>query len=342
MFRVFSLSLIGILLLFSCKESSSKRADLIAEQNGTDPIIIDRLYGETENYLSFPIWFDTELISKDGITRIDRSIFLVDLDDTLENGRPVQSIRERRQYWFFASGRLKKMRVTHYYDDQDVGHITFGYYDTIDRFGYSAAYKMDATGFLPDADLPADFPFRLDRFIQRTPRVTCYRDEVTKSQLFQFNSPEFWGIVSIDSIANPKRKDWVVLGSILEPNKLFQLHDKVLIENEIKWNYNRNKSTKRIKIDNYPFHVHRTYTYSKNGTFSHFIDSTFSDEGFLSRSNYKLFRDDAGRIEKVIKRKENQGHQSTAIRVEFFHYETMKSSTKDPNKMRNFTKNQKK
>ena len=341
MFRFLSYSLLFLYMASGCKEVTSTDRVIVTEQNGTDPIYIDRLYGETENYLSFPIWFDTALISKEGITRIDRSIFLIDLDDTLENGQPVQSLRERRQYWFFPSGRVKKIKVTHYYDDQDVGHMTFGYYDTIDQHGFSAAYKMDATGFLPDADLPADFPFRLDRYVNETKKVRSYRDEVTKTDLFVFNSPANWGVISIDSIANPKASDWIILGTVIEPDRMFHLKNKVVIENEINWKRNQPKNTDRVTIDNYPFYIHRNYAYAKGGNFNHFIDSTFSDEGFLSHTYHLLSRNKRGWIDKMVRKKENQGHQSTAIRVEFFNYETKHPSTADPNKMRNFTKNQK-
>jgi hypothetical protein len=120
------------------------------------------------------------------------------------------------------------------------------------------------------------------------------------------------------------------------------VENKVVIENEINWKRNYQKNTTRLSVDNYPFYVHRNYAYAKGGNFNHFIDSTFSDEGFLSHTYHLLSRNKRGWIDKMVRKKENQGHQSTAIRVEFFKYETEYASTADPNKMRNFTKNQKK
>lgn len=324
MFHRVIVLIFSISVLLGCNETSRPKTKDAEERFGRDVIHYERLYNDTENALSFPVWFDAKIICDEGIERIDRSIYSVDAEDTLDNGDAIQSLRERRQYWFFPSGRMKKVRVSHFYDDTDVGHMTFGYYDTIDRYGFSAAYKMDATGFLPDADLPADFPFRLDRFIERNDKRIVYKDEVSKSQLFAFTNSRFWGVVSIDSIANPRSEDWIVFGNMKLPIRQFHLRNKVLIEEDTRYSRNKNGSPKRILSDNYPFYVRRSFVYGKKRQCVAFIDSTFSDEGFLSRTINKIKRDAQGRVTKIVRSKENQRNNTNIIRVEYFHYETSK------------------
>ena len=110
-----------IYLLTACSGGESGMNKI--EEARFQPSLFDMNTFETdaEKFISFPIWFNDSIIRAQHVHKITRDYFSFDPADTLEMKELYLEVpRERREYWFSENGGLKEMKISYFYDDQEI------------------------------------------------------------------------------------------------------------------------------------------------------------------------------------------------------------------------------
>jgi hypothetical protein len=284
---------------------------------------------DAEKFISFPVWFNDSVIKANRITKITRDFYSFDPSDSEEIDMLNNEVpREKREYWFSSNGQLKDLKVTYFYDDQEIGSVHYTYVSAKDRFGYAKAILVsDTNSVSDDEDKEMDFPFKLHEKIHATSKYLAYRDEQTGDYLFFMMDKNYWGPLSVDSILKPTRKDIIVLGTTYFPSKKYQVSNKVNEKNVMSYTYNKkSKVLESIHQQDYPFENRRTFVYNKHGFCTGYIDSTFTDKVFLTRIVSEVKTDKKMKPVKVFHTKENQNNETGRIAVERISYEYKKTN----------------
>lgn len=313
-----------ILILAACTNRN-----INADQNGNSgskPFLfrMNKVFTDAEKFVSFPIWFDDSLIVQNKISKITRSIYFIDIDDTLEMGDLRKDIpREKREYWFQPNGQIKQLKVTYFYDDEEIGHIAYWYTSMKDKNGFATLVKSEENDSVEVEDNEAtEFPFRTHQKIMQTDKYLAYQDNESGDYLFFMLNKKYWGPLSIDSILNPTPKDIVILGSPYFPSKQYRVENKVNEKDIIQIRYDqKSKAVKTIIRQEYPFDQRRTLSYTKKGVCNGYIDSTFSGELFLTRTITDIETDKKNKPLRIVHRKENQHNRTGRVSIELFTYE---------------------
>ena len=314
-----------IALFFSA--CSGSRMDV--KKNNSDKVApflfrMNAMYTDAEKFVSFPIWLNDSLVAKYKIKKMTRSLYFIDLEDSLEINNLQNDIpREKREYWFFDNGQLKELKFSFFYDDEQIGIFTFLYKSLKDKYGYADIVELkDSTHLESTEDENVDFPYKIHQKARQTEKYLAYQDMETGNYLFYMLNKKNWGSLSIDSILKPTQNDIIVLGKPLLPAKQYRVINKVNERDVQQFKYN--SSSNRIETilrQESPFENNRTLMYNQNGYCNGYIDSTFSGKLFLTRIVTEIKLDKLNRPIKVIHRKENQQDKTARISIELIKYE---------------------
>ena len=314
-----------IALFFSA--CSGSRMDV--KKNNSDKVApflfrMNAMYTDAEKFVSFPIWLNDSLVAKYKIKKMTRSLYFIDLEDSLEINNLQNDIpREKREYWFFDNGQLKELNFSFFYDDEQIGIFTFLYKSLKDKYGYADIVELkDSTHLESTEDENVDFPYKIHQKARQTEKYLAYQDNETGNYLFYMLNKKNWGSLSIDSILKPTQNDIIVLGKPLLPAKQYRVINKVNERDVQQFKYN--SSSNRIETilrQESPFENNRTLMYNQNGYCNGYIDSTFSGKLFLTRIVTEIKLDKLNRPIKVIHRKENQQDKTARISIELIKYE---------------------
>lgn len=324
MFRFIIFITSFLFILAACTNSTIKADQKNAPESSPFLFRMNTAFTDAEKFVSFPIWFNDSLIVLNNISKITRSIYFIDIDDTLEMGDLRKDIpREKREYWFHPSGQIKQLKVTYYYDDEEIGHIAYWYTSSKDKYGFATLVKSEENDSMhEEEDLTTEFPFRTHSKVKQTDKFLAYQDNESGDYLFFMLNKKYWGPLSIDSILNPTPKDIVVLGSPYFPTKQYSVENKVNEKNIIQIRYDqKTKAVKTIIRQEYPFDQRRTLSYSKKGVCNGYIDSTFSGTLFLTRTITDIESDKKNKPTRVVHRKENQHNKTGRVSIELITYE---------------------
>ena len=298
------------------KNNSDKVAPFLFRMNA--------MYTDAEKFVSFPIWLNDSLVAKYKIKKMTRSLYFIDLEDSLEINNLQNDIpREKREYWFFDNGQLKELNFSFFYDDEQIGIFTFLYKSLKDKYGYADIVELkDSTHLESTEDENVDFPYKIHQKARQTEKYLAYQDMETGNYLFYMLNNKNWGPLSIDTVLNPTQNDIIVLGKPMLPEKQYRVINKVNERDVQQFKYN--SSSNRIETilrQESPFENNRTLMYNQNGYCNGYIDSTFSGKHFLTRIVSEIKLDKLNRPIKVIHRKENQQDKTARISIELIKYE---------------------
>jgi hypothetical protein len=282
------------------------------------------VFTDSEKYLSFPVWFNDSIVAQNKITKITRSHFFVEVEDSNEVIDLSKDIpREKTEYWFYPNGQIYKLKVTYYYDDEEIGNVSFNYKTMKDQYGFAVVMRSeDQNQYVDTEDSDMDFPFKVHQLEKRTKKYLAYQDDETGDYLFYMLNKKYWGPLSVDSILNPMQKDLIILGSPYFPVKQYRVRNKVneMDVQEITY-YPNGKSVNTIIRHDYPFERRRSVQYNTKGICTGYIDSTFSGKLFLTRTLNEISSDKSNRPTKIIHKKENQLDKTARISIELLNYE---------------------
>lgn len=324
MFRLVIYITIVLQLLSACSQGDSALNQ--NDQLKQTPFLfrMNAMFTDAEKFLSFPLWFNDSLIAKNKISKMSRSLYFIEIEDTLEMDDLTKDLpREKRMYWFYPNGQVKQMKVDNYYDDEIIGSMLFTYKSSKDKYGFATVVKEEDQRKSQEVnENDVESPFFIHQKVKQTGKYLAYQDDESGDYLFYMLNKKYWGALSIDTILNPTPKDIIVLGSPYFPTKQYKVQNKVNEKDVQLITYHpKSKVVQTLIKHDYPFEQKRTLLYNKNGLCNGYVDSTFSGKLFLNRTLTDLKLDKLNRPIQVTHRKENQLKKTTKITIELIRYE---------------------
>jgi hypothetical protein len=316
-------------LLMACKDHSGDALDLDKIRSQQSVFRMNSYGTEAEKFISFPVWFNDSVVKASKISKITRDFYSFDPADSTEIAAINSEVpREKREYWFNQNGQLKDLKVTYFYDDQEIGSVHYTYVSPKDKFGFAKVVIFSDTNSVIDLEEnDMDFPFKIHEKVKQTSKYLAYRDQQTGDYLFYMLNRKYWGPLSVDSILKPSHKDIIVLGTVYFPTKKYQVSNKVKEKDITRFVYNRASHVlESLQKQDYPFENKRCFVYNKNGFCTGYIDSTFTDKVFLTRIVSEVKTDKKMNPIRIVHTKENQNNETGRIAVERISYEYKKTS----------------
>ena len=328
MYRIISVFIIvfGLLACGKGNEKSTKNYIPKNKKQWINPLFFNDNF---EAELSFPLWFDDSLIRSSNIYKITKRIFPRIIDDTNSISSIEKMPREKREYYFDASGKVLYLVIYYYYDDREIARSSFIYQGKMDRNGFRNV-APDIFKHLSDADSINDFStdfqsereynYVIYRFWYNKPKATCYEDIETNDRIYFLKQKKYWSPLSVDSILKPAINDWVVWGTPKKPFKRYKVENKVKEKEVYLYNYWPTGVLKERIIEDYPFEIKRSYLYNKKNQWISYIDSTFSENNFITRTVHHFEYDHTGKPIFLKHKKENSAGEASYY-LETFSYE---------------------
>ncbi|MEN9998508.1 MAG: hypothetical protein RI922_1498 [Bacteroidota bacterium] len=326
--NLFTFTALLLYLFTACSDRSVNELD-IDKLKGQQSVFRMNSFGtDAEKFISFPVWFNDSIIKVNHIFKITRDFYSFDSDEANDFGSLNSEVpREKREYWFSENGQLKDLKVTYFYDDQEIGSVHYTYVSQKDHFGFAKVVVFSDTNTVIDIEeKDMDFPFKIHEKVKETSKYLAYRDQQTGDYLFFMLDKKYWGPLSVDSILEPTRNDIIVLGTSYYPVKKYQVSNKVNEKNVLQYSYNsKSRVLESIQKQDYPFDNKRSFTYNKKGFCTGYIDSTFTENVFLTRIISEVKTDKKMKPIKVVHTKKNQNNETGKIEVERISYEYKKT-----------------
>ncbi len=301
-------------LLFSCseiKKKKSKEKEIVHQE-----FIFNMIHFSTEDEknMSFPNWFNENLIQQKNIQSISRKIY-----PSSQNNNPEElTPKETRDYFFDTDGSLTTVHLQQFYEYITIADIHFSYKTLKDEYGFSPVrLKFDKN----ESNEEALEQFFIYDKTEYQKNYLVYQEIKTGDYRFYMLKKEYWGTLSVDSIFNPNPQDLIFFGKPTAPRKSYYVENKVNESDIILYHYAKDGYPEEIKTEKFPFQYKRSFIYNEEGKCSGFIDSTFSNNEFLTRRNSSfIFKDDLP-IEVIH---ESMSNNKLFIQIETFEYEFFK------------------
>lgn len=305
---------IGLLVLMGfiigCSTTFKKRV----QHKEAKPNLIHPLYFQEElaSFINFPFWFNDSIIKANNIESIQHVIFTSTHEDDLEENTPFP--KKTIRYTFDKKGYLIHIQYTDYSEGIIISHQSYQIIGTKYPY-YTAAIRLDNTLGVENSSYLV-VPYK------RKKNVLQFNNHAKKERIHFIQKKRFWGPLSVDSIAKPKPTDWIVLGTPYKPEKRFKVKNTVKESDVTTYAYLNNNFPTEIISGEYPFTKKRTFDYSKKGRFLGFVDSTFIDVEFITRSTTRLNYNQKGLPVNITKIKGHATGQKVYITKEVISYTT--------------------
>jgi hypothetical protein len=288
---------LGYILLFSLLSCGGKNDDL---QGDNEPLNVEQwldplFYNDVfESEISFPLWFNDSIIRVHRIEKITKRTFPLQPQDSVtmyytKNAMP----KEKIEYYFSEDGSVDRIAIYYYYDDREIARVGFNYTAKKDHFGFApmeVTFAEDLTNGNQGDDFQTDKQFNrtdnfvIHRFIRNKKKYAKFQDLETGQNLFLLKNEKHWGTLSVDTILKPSNSDWIIWGTYKHPIKRYQVSKKVKVKNVHRYEYWKTGVLKQRIIENYPFERKRSYQYNSNNQWISYVDSSFSEDKFISAS----------------------------------------------------------
>lgn len=313
-----------VYILYAC--NSGKKKDDTSSSKKEVPFFfnMNTVFTEAERNVSFPVWFNDSMVAANKISKLTRNFYLIEEDDGEEKWELTTEIpREKKEYWFAPNGQLKKLDVTYFYDNQEIGKVAFLYNGEKDEFGFvPVSRQIENVEQWDTEEDNLSFYFNVYQKVKVSDKYLSYQNDQTGDYLFYMLHKKYWGPLSVDSILRPTPKDIVVLGKPNYPNKIYRVQNKVNEMDIQEFEYNpKNNRIESITRKEYPFEHKRTLLYNKKGVCNAYIDSTFSDKKYLTRTLSEIEVNSNNLPIKITHKKENQLNNISRISIELLVYE---------------------
>jgi hypothetical protein len=286
---------------------------------------MNAMFTEAEQNVSFPVWFNDSIVSKNKISKITRRFYVIEKDENEEDTKQEAMMpREKKEYFFGKSGQLERLNVLYFYDEQKIGNVSFVYQGNKDKYGFSD--QLDEQ----EEDDDLNFYHAIHKKVKVTDKFLAFQQVQTGDYLFYMLNRKFWGPLSVDSILRPTPKDVIVLGNPYFPSKIYRVQNKVNemdVQNFVYWSNTKTKhktNNKRIQMlirQEYPFEYKRTILADKKGNCVAYIDSTFSQGKFLTRTLSEIHANTKNLPIKIVHKKQVKSTSSNRLSIEVLTYE---------------------
>jgi hypothetical protein len=259
--------------------------------------------------LNFPFWFNDTLVRENKIRTITWTVFRSTEIEEENSLRKQLSPKMKTIYTFDENGRLITLQRNDYSEGLTISSKK---YAVIPMPGslYSQVKQLQVAS-LGDEEVMETFTFM--KPVRSNQRIQQYDDLYSDVRYHFFPEKKYHGPLSVDSIGHPGSTDWVILGTPVKPRKRYQVQNTVTESNVTRYSYRSSNYPKRITWSDYPFTQKRTFSYSKTGVFTGFIDSTYIDQAFVTRNVSWFAFDSKLRPTQITHRK---GHAASGANYE--------------------------
>ncbi|MCH2223254.1 MAG: hypothetical protein MK066_00700 [Crocinitomicaceae bacterium] len=268
-------------------------------------------FSESEKNVSFPIWFNDSIIRVNEIKKMTRRTFELNQDTS-----GVNFPMEVKTYSFDKEGDLSSYQIVQYYENTEVGSVTFYYSNVKDKNGYTDIKKITST----TNDMESFYTVHhKERY---TDNFAAYRNEQNGNYLLCMLNKVHFGALSVDSILNPTPSDVVLLGNPRVPQKIYQVENRVREFNVTNMSYDgKTNLIETVDFEKTPFSLKREFLVNADGRCKGFVDSTFTIDKFIfaRTSTFDLNKNNLPiRLTHVSSAKGKQGEN---VQLETFEYE---------------------
>lgn len=308
---VYLLILSGFLLSYCTqkKKVQVKRTEIAAD-------LIHPLYFQEEisSLINFPFWFNDSIVSQQKIQQLTVTSFKGIISDTgTYNPDSEDETFPKRTliYTFNPEGRLIQLQITDFSEGIVISNQSFRFNQSGKLNYFEAVQKDNLYGVENNT-----FTYNPTRFSTSYASYEASND----LDLIHFILDEnYFGPLSVDSIASPLPNDWVVLGYPDRPVKRYKVKNKVKETSISNYEYYNENFPKLITNEEYPFFKKRYFNY-QNGHFKGYIDSTFIDETFVTSVKTLIYYDKKRLPTKIIHKKEHAESVNNYQTHELFTY----------------------
>lgn len=268
--------------------------------------------------LNFPFWFNDSIIRTQHIRTITWTVYgTTQMDD--ENEKQDDDYPKTKTIFTFnENGQLIHLQRNDYSEGLTISSGKYTIIPTTQPV-YSQVKRVQPLDLGNDESVEA---FSFLRPVRTNPRILQYDDDYADVRYHFFPVKKFWGALSIDSIGHPGNSDWVILGTPLKPEKRYQVTNTVTERNVTHYEYLHDNYPKMITWSDYPFTQKRTFTYSKSGIFTGYIDSTFIDQEFVTRTTSRFGFDSQKRPARIVHEKGHASAEHNYETIEKISYST--------------------
>lgn len=320
-------------VIFACNSNENRSKSSKNKSYVPSFINLSKLLTDEENDISFPTWFNDSIIKAHRIQKITRKSFNGNSFDEGEKTKMSSTVpREIREYYFDENGFLIQMNVHNYYDDREIGSVLFAYTGLRDRYGYAQVKKnifvsktdrpfVDDNEPIDPEERQLDFKMHVKR--NNYNKCLVYQDMETGDYLFYITKQKCWGPLTIDTLLEPNPKDHLVLGNPVRPVKKYRVSNKINESDITIFSYfekHPNTLDYWLKKE-YPLDHKRNFSYSQKGLCNGYVDSTFSDELYITRSKTEIQYNKKDEPIRILHRKENIENKTKLITLEIFEYQ---------------------
>ncbi len=295
----------------SCTEVNKKIKQKKEEEYKSFLFNMTHTFSANEKNMSFPNWFDEDIIRDKNIKSILRTIYPSGHEDNPEEINP----KETKKYQFDTDGSLKSVTIKQFYEHITVADLKFDYKKLKDEHGFSPVQLIFEKN---ENNIEAVDQFNIFDKVEYHKSYLVYQNTKSGDYRFYMLKKEYWGTLSVDSIFDPTPQDAIIFGSPLFPQKEYFVENKVNESNVLHYRYSKNKTPIKIIKEDFPFYYKRTIMYDKEGSCTGFIDSTFSNNEFLYRKNSSFVFHDKLPVKLIH---ENSNGNRIFIKIETFEYE---------------------
>lgn len=292
---IFSRQILFCILLSSFLVSCSEEKKEVSTKDLNEPEAANQLlnpgFFNEENFknVSFPIWFNSDLIAEKNIKELSLSYH--SYQNTLDVTVSELTIRPKkvRTFTFNKNGWVSKYTIQEFYDDKLISTAKFKYRSAPDSMGYSIPTvdiskqntKNIPLAFLQSLDKLLVFN-RLEKVADESKNLkfkeTFY---VTSHAVLYLTDTLYQNITYLNSEVKPKPEDIIVFGLPNKPQKSFKLENKVELDDIFEHNYFGNGIIESSEFYRDVFTVKRNFSYSSGGSYEGFIDSTFASSDLI-------------------------------------------------------------
>ena len=335
-----------IFLLFACNSANEKQTHTQPPQDKKqwiNPLFFNENF---ESELSFPLWFNDSLIKVNRISKITKRIFPRIIGDTGATNFLGEAMpREKREYYFDKDGKVTYLIIYYYFDNREIARSSFIYQGKSDKLGFrnvtQGIFKhlsdTDTTNdFTTDVQSEREYNYVIHRFWYNKSKASCYEDIETHDRIHFLKQKKYWGALSVDSILNPGSNDWVIWGTPKKPFKRYKVENTVKEKDVYLYKYHTTGVLKERIMEDYPFEIKRSYQYNRKNQWISYIDSTISENNFITRTVNNFEYDAFGKPIYLKHTKENASG-SAYIYLETFRFETLKKTVPKSEKDRKST-----
>jgi hypothetical protein len=308
---VYLLILSGFLLSYCAqkKKVKVKQTEIAAD-------LVHPLYFQEEvsSLINFPFWFNDSIVAQQKIQQLTVTSFKGIISDTSAyNPESEDETFPKRTliYTFNREGRLIQLQITDFSEGIVISNQSFRI-NQPGQLNYCEAIQKDNLYGVENNT----FTYNPNKF---SASYASYEASNDLDLIHFILDTNYFGPLSVDSIASPLPNDWIVLGYPDRPVKRYKVKNKVKETSISNYEYYSKNFPKLITNEEYPFFKKRYFNY-QNGHFNGYIDSTFIDETFVTSVKTLIYYDKKRLPIKIIHKKEHAEAVNNYQTHELFSY----------------------